>query len=251
MGRPIIGITATSIARPSDNFMGATGWSSALSNKYSSGVFEAGGAPVLFPNVGGETLVDDFLGKVDGLLLSGGLDINPLLFGEQPEKDLGGIDPERDKLELALIRAAMKKRIPIFGICRGIQALAVAAGGTLQQDVHRKTKTGMKHMQVAAGETATHDVEIKKSSRLHGILRKTKTLVNSYHHQSVAEAPKGFKITANAPGGVIEAIEFDGDYFALAVQWHPEMLLAAEDSKRLFAAFVETAEKYPSMKKFH
>jgi putative glutamine amidotransferase len=243
MGRPVIGVTAKTIARASENFTDATFWNSAISHNYCEGVLRAGGAPVLLPNVGGDSLANDFIEKIDGLLLSGGLDVNPLLFGEQPERDLGGIDPERDKLELALVKHALKKRIPIFGICRGIQALAVAAGGTLHQDVHRKTKTGMKHMQVAAGETATHAVEIEKSSRLYGILRKTKTLVNSYHHQAVSEVPKGFKIAAHAPDGIIEAVEFDGDYFALGVQWHPEMLLAADDSMRLFAAFVKAAGK--------
>ncbi len=163
---------------------------------------------------------------VDGILLTGGVDLDPMLFNEEPRPDLGRLDPYRDFFEFHLTEIALKKDIPILGICRGCQILNVVAGGTVIQDI--TTTFGkeniLKHQQRAPRWYPTHSVEIKEGSKLEKIFGCNELKVNSFHHQAIKEPGPGFIASAHAKDGVIEAIEGIDYHYAVGVQWHPELM---------------------------
>ncbi|HSW09715.1 MAG TPA: gamma-glutamyl-gamma-aminobutyrate hydrolase family protein [Bacillota bacterium] len=214
--RPIIGITS-SYAPESD--------SQALPSAYVRAIESAGGLPFIIPAGIARELVDDVLNSIDGLLLSGGVDIDPQIFGEDPHQRLGTISPERDFIEIPLTEAALKRGLPLLAICRGIQVLNVAAGGTLIQDIPSQVPGAIKHRQEAPRWLGTHAVTIEAGSKVASLLGTTRLSVNTYHHQSVKEVAPGFRLSAEAPDGIIEAIESArADRFAVGVQWHPETM---------------------------
>lgn len=235
--KPIIGITAF----VEDDL------SAHLNAAYSKSIIEAGGIPLIIP-LGVEEDAEQILALTDGLLLSGGYDVHPFLFGVDPSPKLGKIHPARDAVELALIEAAFLRKMPIFGICRGIQILNVALGGTLYQDIdsdHYSTKL-IKHMQQAGRSVATHYVQIIAENLLATILEQEKIAVNSFHHQSVNVLAENLKVAAKSSDGIIEAVVHEELPFCLAVQWHPEELAIAGDphAQKLFAAFIEASIKF-------
>ncbi len=201
-----------------------------LPANYSSAVHRAGGVPWLLPvfSPGGadEELVGHYLDRIDGLLLSGGPDLAPGHFGEEPHRELGQVSPERDEVELLLARMALKRDLPLLAICRGIQVLNVAAGGTLHQDLASQIEGAIQHRQRAPRWHASHRVSVDSGSRLARIIRTrdSSLMVNSFHHQAVREPAPGFVICARAADGVVEAIEGEAHAFAVGVQWHPEMM---------------------------
>lgn len=202
-----------------------------LSRDYPEAVTAAGGKPILLPFDARD------LGGMDGLLLSGGGDIAPHLYGEEPRAKLRGVDRERDEYELSLTKEALRRGIPVLAICRGIQVLAVAAQGRLIQDLSQMD--GINHWQTAPRSQPHHWVEVLPGTRLRDILEVERLFVNSFHHQAVAQVPPGFRIAARS-GGVIEAIESEGEKFALGVQWHPECMWRGDPlALRIFQAFVE------------
>jgi putative glutamine amidotransferase len=216
-----------------------------LPRYYTHSIEEAGGVPLALLNVESPEHAKDLLGRIDGLLFAGGEDPNPLRFGEEPHAGLGPIDIMRDAFEFEMAKAALETEIPIFGICRGVEVITLAVGGTIVQDIVSREGATLKHNQVATGLTATHTVEIAPKSRLAKIIGGTTTQVNSYHHQAPLTAPEGYSITAVSPDGINEAIEFDGERFILGVQWHPEMIYDEEpDAAKLFKAFVEAARDF-------
>ena len=182
------------------------------------------------------------LDRVDGVLLTGGLDVDPSLYGQAKHRTTE-VAPDRDKFELPLARQAVNRDIPLFAICRGIQVLNVAEGGTLTQDIPSQLKTDLNHSVNVPKTDPTHAVEIAPSSRLAAALgTATGTCtVNSRHHQALDRVAEGFHVSARAPDGVVEAIEKPDATFCIGVQWHPENFWRTGEFSGLFRAFVAAA----------
>ncbi len=234
--RPIIGITPGFIRDKNKVCLG---------QGYIEGVNKAGGLAVILPLVLEDDMADRILETVDGILFSGGPDIDAKYFGEENMKDCGEISPERDSLELLLAKKAIEKRKPVFGICRGMQLLNVALGGSLYQDIHAGRNSGdvLKHWQEAPGWYPVHNVKIIEGSRLQHIYRTGTLGVNSYHHQAVRDAGSGLSIVAKSSDGVIEAVESSDNHFIAAVQWHPEIMWQKNTLHlKLFEEFVAAAD---------
>lgn len=213
-----------------------------LPGSYADAVAQAGGIPLLLPYQ--MELIPEYLASISGLLLSGGIDPDPLIWEEEPVPGMGRIDPLRDQFELELINGALELGMPILGICRGCQMLNIAGGGTLYQDI-ANTEGYLKHNQDAPRWYPTHTVAVKVNTRLYGIYQDDQLRVNSIHHQAIKDIPAGFVASAEARDGVIEAIERKEGSFALGVQWHPEAMLEREQGARtLFAEFVKAAWDY-------
>lgn len=211
--RPLIGITCGSKENVNQFFLGSD---------YVRGVEKAGGIPVIVPPCAGENL-PGIVEALDGFVLSGGGDMDPLLFGEEPLPVTGKVDPERDIFELGLTRLAMSRGKPILGICRGMQVLNVAAGGTVCQDIALKIEKPLKHSQQAPRWYPTHNIKIEKGTLAAEILGEGTLRVNSFHHQAIGRLAPGFDISARAPDGVEEIIEYkEREYYIIGVQFHPE-----------------------------
>jgi len=209
---------------------------------YSFACEKSGLLPLLLPVTGDEAVRAAQLDLLDGLLFSGGLDIRPSLYGEHDvhpatETEAGG----RDEHEIALVRAAVARDLPIFAICRGLQVLNVALGGTLYQDLPTQVDTEWAHRQGPHSSEKTHRTCVVPGSRLAGILSGSDTLpINSHHHQAAKDVAPGLVVTARADDGVVEALEKPDARFLLGVQWHPENLYETDaPSRALFAAFAK------------
>jgi len=192
-----------------------------LGQGYYKSVVAAGGVPVIIPPVADADTIVNTLSRIDGLILSGGGDFNPLWTGEEPSTKLGGINKERDLPELLITRLAYNRQIPILGICRGIQTLVIALGGEVDQDI--SDKATVKHSQDADRSEPTHSVIIEQDSTL-GKIYQQSLYVNSFHHQAVKVAGNKLRVVAKATDGVIEAVESMEFKSILGVQWHPECL---------------------------
>ena len=213
-----------------------------LAEGYYKSVQRAGGVPVIVPPLTDTDAIINTLDHVDGLLLSGGGDINPLLVGEEPSPRLGSINSERDIPELLITQLAYNRQIPILGICRGIQTLAVALGGKVAQDISDIAK--VKHSQDAHRSEPTHSIIVEKDSTLYNIYNSdAQQYVNSFHHQAVSDPGPRFRVTAKAPDGIIEAIESREFKSIMGVQWHPECL-GGDDGMPLFMWLVRQAAHY-------
>ncbi|MBS4007611.1 MAG: gamma-glutamyl-gamma-aminobutyrate hydrolase family protein [Clostridium sp.] len=203
-----------------------------LSSAYVRAVVRTGALPFLLPVGGNQCQWQEMLNGIDGLLLSGGGDLDARFYGEDALPGQGYVQPERDAMELFLARCALDKGIPLLGICRGAQIMAVAAGGTLHQDLAGVQK--IQHQQRAPSTYPIHRIKMRRSSLLRRILQAEEIRVNSMHHQAVKQ-PGRFVVSAVAPDGVTEGIELPGHPFALGVQWHPECL--ADDCRHGRALF--------------
>ncbi|MCR4808674.1 MAG: membrane dipeptidase [Prevotella sp.] len=256
--RPVIGITANYGEQ-----------NAKLAEGYYKQVMKAGGTPLIIPPFTSHRSLLTTLEHIDALLLSGGADINPLFLGEEPQPQLGGINDERDLPELLITRLAYNRQMPILGICRGIQTMAVALGGKVSQHI----ATGIKHSQDADRHVPTHTVNVQPHTLLHQLCteqflvgeadasdpQKTsqntpssaanKIAVNSFHHQAVAHPGPHFRVSATAPDGVIEAIESTEFKPFLGVQWHPECMGNAGLS--LFQWLVSEASLYRKTQRLH
>ena len=212
-----------------------------LGQGYYKSVVAAGGVPVIIPPVADTDTIVNTLSRIDGLILSGGGDFNPLWTGEEPSTKLGGINKERDLPELLITRLAYNRQIPMLGICRGIQTLAIALGGEVAQDI--SDKATVKHSQNADRSEPTHSLRIERGSVLDDIyVSYPRPLrVNSFHHQAVKAAGEKFRVVAKATDGIIEAIESIEFKSILGVQWHPECL---ETGLPLFQWLVTEASAY-------
>lgn len=252
--KPLIGITG--------NF-GDKGCE--LAKGYYQSILEAGGSPVVIPPYMDSLALSSLLEELDGIVLSGGSDMNPLLVGEEPIPQLRGINAERDVPELTLIRQAYDKQIPMLGICRGIQMLAAALGGSIYQDlgVQYKDAPLIKHSQDLVREQASHTAFINKNSTL-GNLFKNAGLpdndkaewmlpVNSFHHQAVREPGARLRVSARSSDGVIEAVESNEHKSILGVQWHPECFILTGDKSQMpiFNWLVGEASSFAEAKKVH
>ena len=192
-----------------------------LAEGYYKSVWKAGGVPVIIPPLSDTDVLINILEHIDGLLLSGGADYNPLYAGEEPSPCLGGVNGERDLPELFITQLAYNRQIPILGICRGIQTLAMALGGKVMQDI---PSPAVKHSQDADRSEPTHSVTLEQDSTLFNIYKEQKLLVNSLHHQAVSEPGERFRVSARSTDGIIEAMESSEFKSILGVQWHPECL---------------------------
>lgn len=206
----------------------------------------AGGAPVLIPlNLSDDTLRVIFE-RLDGLLLQGGVDVHPREYGEDVAPYCGEIDEARDATELRLTRWALEARLPILAICRGIQLLNVAAGGSLYQDIAAQVPNALPHPHVKGNPYSfhAHPITIEPESHLARALGTTQLEVNSLHHQAVKQVAPGFRVVARAPDGIIEGIEAEDTHpFALGVQFHPEWMIDEEPRMlNLFRTFIRTIE---------
>lgn len=234
--KPIIGITSSiDIEEPVHR----------LHDANVQAILRAGGIPLILPNITDEEVIKEIVSKIDGLLGSGGYDVSPLIFGEQPHQKIGTITPLRDQFELLLFQEMLKAEKPIFGICRGMQMLNVAAGGNLYQDIYAQHEEQLiKHGQDAPRSYGSHFVSVKENTRLHEIVKEKQLVVNSYHHQAVKDVADNFIVSGTAPDGIIEAIESTEHPFAIGVQWHPEHMLDNDQpSVALFDAFIEACTK--------
>ena len=217
-----------------------------LGQGYYKSVVAAGGVPVIIPPVADTDTIVNTLSRIDGLILSGGGDFNPLWTGEEPSPKLGGINKERDLPELLITRLAYNRQIPMLGICRGIQTLAIALGGEVAQDI--SDKATVKHSQNADRSEATHTVIIESDSKLAQIYNDERIAVNSFHHQAVKAPGDKFCVVAKATDGIIEAIESTEFKSILGVQWHPECL---ETGLPLFQWLVTEASAYRQAHQTH
>lgn len=230
--RPVIGITP-GLLRDRNKL--------ALGKGYADGVLRAGGLAVVLPLCSEAEIAGELLDAVDGVLFSGGADVDARHFGEENRKCGGEIAPERDGFELLLAGMAIARKMPVLGICRGLQLLNIALGGTIYQDIAvcRPQEILLKHWQEAPDWYPVHDVRITAGSRIHGIYGTSRLGVNSYHHQAIKEPGKGLAVTAVTSDGTIEAIEGMGDSYLTAVQWHPELMWQEDPIHlKLFESFV-------------
>ncbi|MGM0419756.1 MAG: gamma-glutamyl-gamma-aminobutyrate hydrolase family protein [Bacillota bacterium] len=233
--KPIIGIT------PSKSHDYSTYH---LEENYAAAVWKAGGIPQIlnYPSADWSELVSDYLINIDGLLLSGGVDPDPLIWGEQPIAGMGRINPHRDSFEIELIKQVQEVDIPILGICRGCQLINVALGGDIIQDFVGDENEYIKHSQDAPGWYPTHTVELMPDSNLAEMFSvKRKLPVNSFHHQSVCKLGTGLQVSAVAEDGVIEAIE-DKTGRIVGVQWHPERMNAETGMAQLFTRLIKLSK---------
>ena len=232
--RPLIGITA--------NY---EGMDATLRYAYYNKVVEAGGIPVIIPPVNDRHVLVNTLDRLDALILTGGADINPLWCGEEPSPKLGHINSKRDLPELLITRLAYNRQIPMLGICRGIQTLAIALDGHVAQDIPSST---IKHSQDADRGELTHSVTLHKNSEVYRLYGTQNIFVNSFHHQAVSAPGKRFWVTATAPDGTIEAIESTEQESILGVQWHPEWL---DSGLPVFKWVVRKANEFHMAKDLH
>jgi len=208
---------------------------------------EAGGAPILIPLLQDDEALLDIYKRLDGLLLAGGGDISPQHFGQSRAAQLTSVDPPRDRVELLLSRRAVHDDMPLLAICRGLQLLNVALGGTLYQDIPTQIPHALRHNFYPdyPRDYLGHDVLLKPDTLLADVVGAERLAVNSFHHQAAKDVPPALTVAATAPDGVIEAVEAHDKRFILGVQWHPEDLAKTKPQMRsLFEAFIAEARRY-------
>ena len=239
---PLIGITCSRLTGGAWGMYSLGHFMDYALSDYSQAILHAGGAPVIVPTAQDPKSLGAILDSVQGLILSGGPDVHPRRYGEEPLAGLGEVDEALDQMELAAASLALAKNLPVFGICRGIQVLNVALGGTLYQDIPSQVPESICHTPKTDKAVNTHTVRIEAGSRLHKLLHKREIWVNGKHHQAIKDLAKGWVVAARAKDGVVEAVEFPGKRFIVGVQWHPEGTWREDSySQKLFSAFVQAA----------
>ncbi|NMA68098.1 MAG: gamma-glutamyl-gamma-aminobutyrate hydrolase family protein [Desulfitobacterium sp.] len=231
--KPIIGITVAHCSEEINTY--PRGY-------YVDAVKRAGGQPILLPPVSSSEEVREVMGLIQGLILTGGGDISPILLKETPLRGIGDCQPERDIGEILLAQEALAVDLPLLGICKGIQVLVVAAGGKIYQDIISQVPNSLEHKQKAPRNSPWHEVELLPS-QLRELLGQKRIQVNSFHHQAVSEIPPDFLVSSKAPDGIIESIERRDAQFCVGVQWHPEVMVEDQYSQRIFRGLVEGARK--------
>ncbi len=228
--KPLIAIT------PSLNEKGCI----TVNQDYLNAVFRAGGLPMLLPVMTEEALLRAALDRADGLLLTGGADVDPSRYGEETLPCCGDTEPRRDAMEFPLCRLAVERDLPVLAICRGHQVLSTSLGGTMYQDIETQFSPQLKHPQYTTPRDKVHPVRVEKDSLLYRVTGLDSFSVNSRHHQAVKTPGAGLRVTAWAPDGLIEGVELPGKRFVLGVQWHPESLSDRyAEAQALFNAFAE------------
>ncbi|NQT54426.1 gamma-glutamyl-gamma-aminobutyrate hydrolase family protein [bacterium] len=231
MSRPRIGVNCDVIVRDSGEDALRLNW------PYAEGVVRAGGLPVPLAPVQDEALLSQQLDAIDGLLLTGGDDYDPALYGQEKHQATRLLHPLRSHYDLPLARAALERRLPILAICGGMQLVNIALGGTLAQHIPDHVPGALMHAQSPDGPTL-HSVTVEPGSRLAAIVGEGRLETNSSHHQAVDSVAPAVRVVARADDGIVEALEGTGDAFLVAVQWHPERLLERPPHLALFQALV-------------
>ncbi len=216
----------------------------AQDSSYIRAVINVGGVPFLIPLEARDEVLRELFAQASGILLTGGGDIAPQFLGEESHLALNDVQSARDELELTLVRWALEESKPVFGICRGIQVMNVAAGGSLYQDIATLFPNADKHDYFSSQDYPldflAHQVTVESDSRLRAVLNNDHMPVNSSHHQALKEVPSTYRSVAHSPDGIIEAIEVPDHPFAIGVQWHPEALVnSQETAQRLFLVFID------------
>lgn len=233
--KPIVGITAE--VKPDGSYY--------MPPVYPNAITQAGGIPLLIPLVPGEDL-EAMCKQIDALFVTGGEDIDPSYYGQDPHVHLGKIAPRLDAMEHELVQKMLELDKPYIGVCRGLHMLNVATGGSLYQSIHsQREEAVMQHKQDAERTHRSHPVKVEKDSRMYEMLQEDEFRVNSYHHQAVNEVTGPLKVVARATDGIIEGVESTEHSFVFGFQWHPEEFAQAGDepSKRLFKAYIDAATK--------
>lgn len=244
MRRPVIGIvTQTLPGVPGER---QPCW--LMGRSYVEELRKVGGVPWVIPLIPhDEDTLDEIFSRLDGVFVTGGVDVDPSRYGEAKTPLCGTTDPDRDAVELFLLKYAMRHELPVLAVCRGIQILNVLGGGTLYQDVTAMVPAALKHDYFPTPEQPSrkylaHDITVKAGSKLGAILGDAVVPVNSMHHQAIKDLAPGLAPTAFAPDGIIEGVEGTGDQYVIAVQWHPEELTDTQPGmKRLFTTFIDAA----------
>ncbi len=235
--KPVIGISSDYV----DN-------KNVVRETYTKAVLRAGGIPLILPQIEDSLTAEVVLNAIDGLILSGGEDVNPIIFGEQPHYALGQVNPVRDCSEMSLMKVAQNRNMPILGICRGMQLINVFYGGTLYQDIPTEFENNpICHSQSFNGSTPSHLVYITKGSYFSRLLKGADSIyVNSFHHQSLKKIAPHLKVVAVASDGVVEAVEGLPDLNVIGVQFHPEHFAMQGDERwmPIFLNLIERAETY-------
>ncbi|WP_044642422.1 gamma-glutamyl-gamma-aminobutyrate hydrolase family protein [Risungbinella massiliensis] len=215
-----------------------------LNRDYHDAVVKSGGTPIILPLLTDSVRLGSLADQLDGLILTGGFDINPLYFGEEPAAKLGDVSPERDSFELAFLNEFYPTGKPILAICRGLQVLNVFLGGTLYQDLPNQYPDSIQHSQKAPRHHCAHSVLLKPNSILAKSFQQEKIFVNTYHHQSIKKIASSLEQIGNATDGVIEAVESsDKKRYLVGVQWHPEGMFDTDDnSRKLFQQFISVCQ---------
>lgn len=241
MKKPIIGISGSIIKDQGGIFPGYQ--RAYVNNDYVRAVNKNGAIAIILPPSSVEN-AGQLIASVDGLILSGGQDVNPFSYGEEIQQKCGAIFPARDEFEFALLREAEKRRIPVLGICRGLQIMNVYRGGKLYQDISYRDMPTLRHFQLQDPPIPTHQIQIVKDSLLNKIIKKNEIVVNSFHHQLVKSVPTSLKISGMTSDGVVEAFEDPKYEFFMGVQFHPEMLIdSVESANKIFSEMIEAANK--------
>jgi putative glutamine amidotransferase len=237
---PLIGITADSsgLEQTAPKTNGEAMF--CLARRYCDAIENVGGLPVIIPHSSSRTQIRDLLGRIDGLLISGGdFDIEPIYYGEQPIPTLGKLKPQRSFTELESIAFGLRRDLPMLGICGGAQAINVALGGGLYQDIATQLPDAQKHQQGAGKHSNGHVVSLRRGTLLHQIFGCQTLKVNTTHHQAIRNLGKGLVINATAPDGLIEGIESTKHSYVLGVQWHPEVLARKNPvHRKIFSSFI-------------
>ena len=245
MTRPLIGVTTQSL-QAIDGIPEGLPNSVVMNQRYYHAVASAGAAPVLVPLLDDLEALRAIYERMDGILIPGGVDVDPAAFGEFPHDRLGRTDPARDRVEIQLVKWAVEDRKPVLGLCRGLQVINVALGGTLYQDLDAEFPNAIKHDYFPtygfSRDHLAHDVAVEAGSRMRHALTSAAVPVNSMHHQGIKALAASLAATAVAPDGLIEAAESTTDAYLVGVQWHPEVFELSEPSSGvLFTDFVQAA----------
>jgi putative glutamine amidotransferase len=249
--RAVIGVS-TQTLQSIDGIPAGLPQSVVMNQRYYIAVAMAEGAPVLVPLLDDEPeALRGVYEACDGILIPGGVDVDPACFGEEPHPKLGRIDPPRDRVEMQLTRWAVEEKKPLLGLCRGLQVINVALGGTLYQDLESQFPGGIKHDYFPnygyERDHLAHDVALSKDSRLRHLLELERIPVNSMHHQGIKALAGTLAPSAIAPDGLVEAAESTSDHFLVGVQWHPEVFeMTDAHTRHVFREFVTAAERFAS-----
>ena len=242
MPYPLIGITTA--RRPHAEVRSQI----VITEAYVQAVAAAGGCPIMIPLGLSPELLENLLARLDGILFTGGGDIDPAFYGAAPHPKVGDVDLDRDGVELYLLEKAVSQEVPFLGICRGLQLINVGLGGTLYVDITAQRSGSLRHDYYPdyPRDYLAHTVDVRTESRLTGILGNSQMEVNSMHHQGIDRLAPDLVQVASAPDGMVEAVELPDHPFGLAVQWHPEWLGAHAPMRALFEAFVQCSGKQKS-----
>lgn len=238
---PLIGVSGSIDEKEREHF---------LMRCYARAILSGGAIPMLLSPDMDDEMLASCMEKLDGIFLAGGNDVAPEVFGEDPIPELGEVNPLRDQFEMRLVKKAYETGMPVLGVCRGIQSMNAALGGTLWQDLPSQYRTGANEKPIAHSQKRpdyyqSHSVYIMEETKLHSIVKAASLRVNSFHHQAVKDAADGLVISAVSTDGVVEAIECPNHPFFVGVQWHPERYFdRTEDARALFAAFAKAAASY-------